>query len=115
MCIRDRPNTSPFALRNYIKVQTLYCDAYVEYELGESSYAVTRHGATSFYRTAYTASPQLLSGEFTVNMGTSVYKKQQAVLKLYKTGGKTYFCLNGFFNPSAGITMGSRIIIEKLE
>lgn len=108
------PGTSPFALRNYIKVQTLYCDAYVEYELGESSYAVTRHGATSFYRTAYTASPQLLSGEFTVNMGTSVYK-QQAVFKLYKTGGKTYYCLNGFYNPGARITMGSRIIIEKLE
>lgn len=109
------PNTSPFAMRNYIHSQTLYADNYVEYELGESSYAVTRHGATSFYRTAYTASPQLLSGEFTVNMGTSVYKNQQSVFKLYKTGGKTYFCLNGFFSPAAQIAMGSRIIIEKLE
>lgn len=109
------PNTSPFAMRNYIKVQTLYADIYVEYELGESSYAMLRHGSSSFYRTSYTQSPQLLSGEFTVNMGTSVYNKQQAKFTLYKTGGKTYFCLNGFYNPSAQIAMGSRIIIEKLE
>ena len=109
------PIKSPFSMRNYIASQTLYADSYVEYELGESSYAVTRHGSSSFYRTSYTQSPQLLSGEFTVNIGTSVYQNNQAVLVLYKTGGKTYFCLNGFFNPLAQITMGSRIIIEKLE
>lgn len=109
------PNTSPFAMRNYIAAQTLYADSYAEYELGESSYAMTRHGSSSFYRTSQTQSPQLLSGEFTVNMGTSVYKTSQAPLALYKTGGKTYYCLNGFYNPAAQITMGSRIIIEKLE
>ena len=102
-------------MRHYIIVQTLYADSYAEYELGESSYAVTRHGSSSFYRTSYTQSPQLLSGEFTVNMGTSVYTNSQAVFVLYKTGGKTYFCLNGFLNPLVQITMGSRIIIEKLE
>ena len=109
------PDKSPFAMRNYSSGQTLYADSYVEYELGESSYAVTRHGSSSFYRTSYTQSPQLLSGEFTVNIGTSVYQNSQQVFKLYKTGGKTYFCLNAYFNPSAQITMGSRIIIEKLE
>lgn len=109
------PETSPFAMRNYIRVQTLYADNYVEYELGESSYALTRHGSSSFYRTSYTQSPQLLSGEFNVNIGTSVYSNHQAAFVLYKTGGKTYFCLNGVFNPAAQITMGSRIIIEKLE
>ena len=109
------PGTSPFAMRSFASVQTLYADSYAEYELGESSYAVTRHGSSSFYRTSYTQSPQLLSGEFTVNIGTSVYKTQQAVFVLYKTGGKTYYCLNAFYNPTAQITMGSRIIIEKLE
>lgn len=109
------PDTSPFEMRNYNSSQTLYADIYAEYELGESSYAVTRHGSSSFYRTWYTKSPQLLSGEFTVNMGTSVYKNTQAVFKLYKTGGKTYFCLNDRYNPAAQITMGTRIIIEKLE
>ena len=109
------PVKSPFSMRNYTKSQTLYADSYAEYELGESSYAVTRHGSSSFYRTSYTQSPQLLSGEFTVNMGTSVYKNSEAVFELYKTGGKTYFCLNRVLNPSAQITMGSRIIIEKLE
>lgn len=109
------PETSPFAMRNYIRVQTLYADSYVEYELGESSYAVTRHGSSSFYRTSYTQSPQLLSGEFTVNMRTSVYNNNPWVFNLYKTGGKTYFSLNGVFNPAVQITMGSRIIIEKIE
>lgn len=109
------PSTSPFAMRSYASAQTLYADSYAEYELGESIYAMTRHGSSSFYRTSYTQSPQLLSGEFTVDMGTSVYKTQQRVFELYKTGGKTYFCLNGVFNPAAQITMGSRIIIEKLE
>lgn len=109
------PNTSPFAMRNYISPQTLYADIYVEYELGESSYALTQHGSSSFYRTSYTQSPQLLSGEFTVNLETSVYNKEQERFKLYKTGGKTYYCLNGFYNPIVQITMGSRIIIEKLE
>lgn len=109
------PYTSPFAMRNYIRSQTLYADSYVEYELGESSYALTQHGSSSFYRTWYTQSPQLLSGEFTVNMGTSVYKKRQEMFKLYKTGGKTYYCLNDFYNPVVQIMMGSRIIIEKLE
>ena len=109
------PNVSPFAMRNYTPAQTLYADIYSEYELGESSYAVTRHGSSSFYRTSYTQSPQLLSGEFTVNIGTSVYKTQQARFSLYKTGGKTYYCLNALYSPAAQITMGSRIIIEKLE
>ena len=109
------PDKSPFSMRAYIRSQTLYAESYAEYELGESSYAVTRHGSSSFYRTSYTQSPQLLSGEFTVNMGTSVYQNSQQVFVLYKTGGKTYFCLNGLKNPLAQITMGSRIIIEKLE
>lgn len=107
------PDTSPFAMRNYINVQTLYANNYAEYELGDSSYAVTRHGSTSWYRTSYTQSPQLLSGEFTVNVGTS--KFAQFTFKLYKTGGKTYFCLNAGNNPSVKIAMGTRIIIEKLE
>ena len=109
------PDISPFAMRHYISSQTLYADSYAEYELGESSYSMTRLGSSSFYRTSYTQSPQLLSGEFTVNMGTSVYKTQKGVFKLYKTGGKTYFCLNSFYDPAVQITMGSRIIIEKLE
>lgn len=107
------PWASPFALRDYVAVQTLYGDSYAEYELGDTSYAVTRHGSTCFYRTAYTQSPQLLSGDFTVNVGTSNYK--QYTFTLYKNGGKTYYCLNAANNPIAKITMGSRIIITKLE
>lgn len=107
------PWASPFAVQGYLQYQTLYADSYAEYELGESNYAVTRHGSTSYYRTSYTGSPQLLSGEFTVNVGTSNYR--QYVFALYKAGGKTYFCLNTANNPTVKIAMGTRIIITKLE
>lgn len=107
------PWSSPFSSQGYLHRQTLYADSYAEYEIGDSSYAVTRHGSTSYYRTSYTQSPQLLSGEFTVNVGTSNYKK--LAFTLYKAGEKTYFCLNAENNPAVKIAMGTKIIITKLE